>query len=122
MRNNKTVVRLPVIDNCDGCGACCMEMRTPPFYPSPEDARWAALPAEMQQAICHHALSPLSEVPDASPCLWFDDERNQCRHYDLRPDICREFERGSASCHMWRHNTFVSLLTPEQWCAVQRDL
>jgi len=36
------------------------------------------------------------------PCLWFDAEMRRCRHYEHRPDICREFEIGSKECLAWR--------------------
>ena len=36
------------------------------------------------------------------PCIWFDLQTRQCRHYEHRPRICRDFERGTPECHGWR--------------------
>jgi Fe-S-cluster containining protein len=34
--------------------------------------------------------------------LWFDEDTRQCKHYDLRPWMCRDFEMGSYPCQRWR--------------------
>lgn len=91
-------MNLPIIDTCDNCGACCMEMRSPPFL-GDADPEFAALPGEMRVEIVKHALG---DAPYESPCLWLDLKTRKCMHYDLRPDICREFERGEEACWMWR--------------------
>lgn len=33
-----------------------------------------------------------------SPCLWYDPEFARCRHYDMRPRLCRAFALGSEDC------------------------
>lgn len=88
---------LPIL-NCDNCGACCMEMRSPPFI-GDMDPEFMALPGEMRVAIVTHALG---DAPPESPCLWLDLETRRCKHYDLRPEICRDFEVGSDGCRRWR--------------------
>jgi Fe-S-cluster containining protein len=37
-----------------------------------------------------------------APCFWLDQQTNRCKHYDLRPRVCREFERGGPECLAWR--------------------
>jgi len=50
-------------------------------------------------------LATLKESDVGHPCLWLDLETRECRHYEQRPQICREFERGSATCGLlrWRY-------------------
>lgn len=33
-----------------------------------------------------------------NPCSWLDQETKQCKHYDQRPNICRDFVVGSNNC------------------------
>lgn len=89
---------LPIISCTDPpCGACCMHMRSPPFNLQEMDEK--GVPQQLRNQIREHVFGP---APDESPCLWLDLETRQCRHYDLRPDVCRDFERGSESCLMFR--------------------
>jgi uncharacterized protein len=105
--------QLPII-SCDGCGACCLEQSTPPGYlvlaaglewPEPEDVqRFAELPADAKASLVHYQQQVASgEACDAErPCIWLDTETMRCRHYEQRPQICRDFERGSGACLAWR--------------------
>ena len=93
---------LPVINDCQGCGACCLEQQSPPGYlaimqlgceswTDDEDVeRFKSLPAE--------ALRELSDYRDElllgaerrdDVCIWFDKQSRRCRHYEHRPNICR---------------------------------
>lgn len=38
---------------------------------------------------------------DSAPCLWLTDD-GRCRHYDWRPDVCREFRPGVRDCNAMR--------------------
>ena len=46
--------------------------------------------------------------PNNGVCLWFDEEKRQCKHYDLRPMTCREFEINSDGCREWREHYGVN--------------
>lgn len=101
--------------SCSGCGACCREMVTPPMYVAllinpawlgddedsqrvrelPDDLRHELLDDFERRRICDHAGRRYV-------CLWFDEATKGCKHYELRPSICREFEMGSEECHGWR--------------------
>lgn len=39
---------------------------------------------------------------DQIPCGWFDMETRTCRHYESRPSICRNFDRGNEACRDMR--------------------
>jgi Fe-S-cluster containining protein len=99
-------VPLPVIESCDGCGACCRVVTLPPFRrifdQEGEDAwerlRWDRpdLKAEFLEA--ERFRKAAGEPSFGSPCLWLDLETNRCRHYDLRPRACRDFALGGEDC------------------------
>jgi len=88
---------------CDKCGACC---RTFPIYASAADAgREPAIKSqglrlkEWQETEEHvYQLHPL---PFLERCAFLDD-RNLCRIYGTRPDVCRRFEAGSNQCQQAR--------------------
>lgn len=94
---------------CDNCGLCCMHMRTPPFL-GDTDPRWKALPEELRQQIDNWLMSEpspryrymVNNDGDINPCIWLDLLTGQCKHYELRPDVCRDFEVGCKSCRMLR--------------------
>ena len=93
-----TILDLPVI-NCDNCGACCRHMSTPPFICLPHDEEWLSLPAALRNEIIEWAQQVRDVgLPEDWPCLWLDLKTMKCRHYEHRPDICRDFELGSPEC------------------------
>jgi Fe-S-cluster containining protein len=106
---------LPVIESCDGCGACCQVVTSPPFYrvfdECGEDA-WERLRRERPDLLA--ALLADSKARRASggpsfgtPCLWFDVATGRCRHYELRPQACRAFEMGGVDCRDARRRAGV---------------
>jgi Fe-S-cluster containining protein len=97
---------LPVIESCDGCGACCLVVTLPPFYrvfdEAGEDA-WERLkrdrPDLLAEFLDGHRSRRASGHPDyGSPCLWYDPASARCRHYEYRPRACREFAVGGQEC------------------------
>lgn len=86
---------LPLLESCDGCGACCRHLIVPPFQNRDEWDRLHVPPELIDEFL------PLWEVRfylAEQPCLWYDPETDRCRHYELRPQACREFEINSPSC------------------------
>jgi hypothetical protein len=76
---------------CCRCGACCRRQPCPPFgLGYPELADHPDLLAE----ITAYIDSP--EFDDDAPCLWLTP--TGCKHYDLRPAICRDFEAQGECC------------------------
>lgn len=90
---------LPIIESCEGCGACCRQTPVPPF----EDAE------EIQREVPEEYLIPVQERiqsgehMEVAACVWFDAERGLCRHYEFRPEACRRFEVSSFECHAARN-------------------
>lgn len=97
------------ITNCNNCGACCFEQGSPPGYSTvilnPENwpqwtgdhARVAALPDDARASL----LDGMGEDPNG-PCCWLDQATMRCRWYEHRPQICRDVDRGSEGCRVWR--------------------
>ena len=123
---------LPVV-SCDGCGACCMHIGTPPaMFPlfanlgekDPETCRrmggdddfdiWEAMPESLRQELADYYRAVLIDknIPSRSgkgmPCLWFDEETRRCRHYEHRPSTCRDFEVGGVDCLGHRKRVGIS--------------
>ena len=107
-----------MIDHCQGCGQCCMHMRTPPHcvpvkdgafvHPSEvfanetrddDDFDFALLMAAPQEAR-DLAMQKMfdDDAPENDPCAWFDEETKRCRFYRFRPLVCRDFAVGSEPC------------------------
>lgn len=94
---------LPVL-SCEGCGVCCEEAGLPPGYIMPELI--AFLPEELREELAFHlaeeAATGLTRNQRGLPCIWHDPATGRCRHYDLRPDVCRDAPIGGDSCLFWR--------------------
>jgi hypothetical protein len=61
----------------------------------------AGLPPELEaQLLAYWRAYAEGLLPDCKgdvPCIWLQPD-GTCRHYDLRPAICREFEVGGEDC------------------------
>jgi Fe-S-cluster containining protein len=106
-------LRLPLWDDppttCDGCGLCCEGIGSPvllyqslPDSAGPHPHRPEGLPEDLIEEIDQHFLGLARGQEPGDACLWYDTERKQCRHYEWRPRICRDFELGGEACRMLR--------------------
>jgi uncharacterized protein len=109
---------LEVPTSCDGCGACCLTMTSPPGYaalfPPPGVAAYLADESdlarlqEMPEVVVAELRTYYEQRRAASdksegPCIWLDMETRRCKHYEHRPDVCREaVELGDGYCFEWR--------------------
>jgi Fe-S-cluster containining protein len=55
---------------------------------------------EIEQAMAR--WEPAIVAGLAVPCCWYDPASRRCRHYDLRPEACQEFEPGEEDCLRFR--------------------
>jgi Fe-S-cluster containining protein len=99
---------LPIVENCNGCGLCCLHMSVPPFGPNETDR----LPKSVYDdfaAVCNtHDSAVIVHGVNKSPCGWLDLVTRKCRHYDHRPEVCRDFDLGGHSCVAYlRANNFT---------------
>lgn len=106
---------LPVINNCDGCGACCTGQAALPIHLVGEGAARlnsvSPLPPELieeLQAIIKVYKADDSWPDDGSPCIWYDADTKRCKHYNHRPTLCRDAVKvGDDACRRWRRSTGV---------------
>lgn len=108
---------LPVL-NCDGCGACCAEQAGLPasWYVAPSGPMGgtasgkrvpAALLAELRATVAGWLAHGFPR--DGTPCIWYDAGAKRCRHYEYRPDLCRDGVRvGDEACREWRRRKGVT--------------
>lgn len=80
--------------DCNGCGLCCMNQPCPPFCGDGDPSR-AECPPELLAEIEAYIFS--SRYNESHPCFWLDGY-GRCRHYEHRPEICRDYEVGGESC------------------------
>jgi uncharacterized protein len=113
---------LPVISDlsCEGCGYCCTYVGVPPgygrfYFGEPTDTDWASTDGVRWQAMPDDVMAELTTYRDdvidgrvedrsieVTPCLWYDPSARQCRHYEWRPQICRDFQAGGPTCRAIR--------------------
>jgi Fe-S-cluster containining protein len=95
---------LPLL-NCDGCCACCTNVGHPHFYRfatgEKADQHWANLPQHLREEVNQY-VDGLESDDLGQPCIWLDRETNQCKHYEHRPQMCRDFEMNSFHCRRLR--------------------
>ena len=81
---------------CDNCGICCLAFSLPPF-----DANELVKASdELLQKVDAYARS--ARYRNSHPCLWLDLDSGKCKHYEVRPVLCRWFEPGSLACNKLR--------------------
>ena len=85
---------LPVINNCDGCGACCLDVSLPPF--TVEELEQLPNEVQVELALYRSAGRERNMI-----CVWLDAGK-KCSRYDIRPKACQEYERGSGECRVVR--------------------
>ncbi|MGI9472127.1 MAG: YkgJ family cysteine cluster protein [Rubripirellula sp.] len=99
---------LPTVEDCEGCGACCLHMGYPSYLTGsahqPPEPHWVSLPDSLR-----HELEQYAEAYQApgegeldGPCVWFDLDTRRCKHHEHRPQVCRDFRIGSQDCLGWR--------------------
>ena len=95
---------LPIL-NCDDCGACCMSIGHPHFWRAATgenaDPHWAGLPDNLKTEINQY-IDGLEDHDMGQPCIWLDLDTKSCRHYEHRPQMCRDFEVNSFHCRRIR--------------------
>lgn len=161
IKNGKIVRReTRPVTNCDGCGACCRHMGTPPGYASyfarrelikwelesPDHARYLAMPDDVKAELQAYydgviagtimdrtddfasnddvriaaeqgriELASISLRAAAQripiPCLWYDEQTKRCKHYEHRPETCRDevMVPGNEACMATRSHFRIPL-------------
>lgn len=113
---------LPVIESCEGCGACCLVVTFPPFRrvfdqggeEAWERLRWERPDLRAELLAADRARRASGGPSYGTPCLWFDAEARLCRHYDDRPLACRAFEVGGGDCRDARRRAGVGSMGAQE--------
>lgn len=100
------------VESCDACGgACCSMLITdgwPPFdYSISIDRHRLLVKMSIELA---KEVQKLEETPIRGPCQWLTAE-GRCKHYEHRPQKCRDFTVGNHNCLMARRVHKVRELT-----------
>jgi Fe-S-cluster containining protein len=90
-------MRLAIIESCDGCGACCMVIGAPPFLDEID-----LIPKDLQVLARAQKEAWVAAGEPEVPCPWLDLATRRCIHYEDRPNVCREYERGQEECLLAR--------------------
>ena len=92
-------------ESCDGCGLCCEKIGSPvllyasrPDIPGPNPFRPPGLPKKLIREIDDCFLWLRRGEEPQEQCLWFDQETRRWKHYEWRPQLCRDYELGGAGC------------------------
>ena len=92
--------KLPVVTSCEGCGLCCTTMGMPQFFGHLAlpgmDPIWETVPGDVKDELLEFIDEGGAEL--GVPCFWFDTKSKLCKHYEYRPQICRDFEMGNPHC------------------------
>ena len=98
-----------VPDSCEGCGLCCTGIGSPvllyvsqPHVAGPHPFRPAGLPEELIREIDEHFLGLRRGEEAQKQCLWYDADARRCRHYEWRPQVCRDYELAGVACLLRR--------------------
>jgi hypothetical protein len=101
---------LPEGNPCEGCDHCCryiaLQIDTPTTKADFENIRWYLL---------HRSVSVLVDWDGAwllqfdTPCEWLVD--GKCTHYELRPEICREYDPKECERYLPTQSAKVMLKT-----------
>ena len=97
--------------SCYSCGLCCEGIGSPVLeyatrYTGYVPPRPAGMTPELIEEIEFHFSGLCRGQEPLERCLWFDPVARGCRHYDLRPQICRDYELGGTSCLLSRKKWF----------------
>lgn len=105
-------MRIPirVVTNCDGCGACCTGQAALPvslINPRSGERPVSPLPDYLIRELTDYVHKFMAEgwPADNTPCIWYCDVTRQCKHYNHRPELCRDAVKpGDQSCLSWRRD------------------
>jgi Fe-S-cluster containining protein len=124
MRDSPGDVHFHVLtpQSCDGCGLCCLGIGSPVlWYASHYQTltghpfRPAGLPQQLIDEIDTAFDGLMRGQEPQEQCLWFNATTRKCRHYEWRPQVCKDYELGGTACLTARspHSDNVASLRDE---------
>jgi Fe-S-cluster containining protein len=95
--------------SCDGCGLCCEGIGSPvalfasrPGWEQNHPFRFPGMPDGLVQEVDDHFSGLFRGQEPQERCLWFDPATRKCRHYEWRPQVCRDYELAGETCLLRR--------------------
>ena len=78
------------VSECRGCGICCEAYTVVPVLPGDE----------VPEALLRHdpETGQWGMTHQNGACVAFDRQARTCTIYDIRPQVCREVQRGDCVC------------------------
>lgn len=96
------MVELEVL-SCEGCGGLCCRTRAardgePSFVSEPpyHENEIAGLPHTVQTELIAFGKVEYGNK-ESVRCLWLTEDF-KCREQDIKPKVCRDFDRGGSAC------------------------
>ncbi|MBS0262223.1 MAG: YkgJ family cysteine cluster protein [Planctomycetes bacterium] len=96
-------------ESCEGCGLCCEGIGSPVVllvsrseWETVHPFRFPGMPAELIQEIDDNFGGLFRGQEPQERCLWFDATNRRCRHYEWRPQVCRDYELAGRACLLRR--------------------
>ena len=118
--DNVMAERLPILapTSCDGCGCCCQGIGSPillyrpyPGLKGPHPFRPPGIPEVLIREIEDIFGGLMRGQEPQEQCLWYDAATRRCRHYEWRPQVCRDYELGGIGCLLAREERLDSAET-----------
>jgi len=93
------------LESCAECGLCCQGIGSPvlvyqsdPRLTGAHPLRPSGLPQSLIDEIDEHFQGLQRGQEPLDRCLWYDPAAKQCKHYQWRPQVCRDYELGGDAC------------------------
>ena len=67
----------------------------------PAEPAWRSLPRRLKREVLAYLKARGWRDDYGRPCIWLEAD-GTCRHYEHRPRVCRDFERGGEDCRRMR--------------------
>lgn len=123
------MLELPVIEDCGDCTACCLTHQWPPYVKTvilnpdlnnsgtrAEAAKWLrSLPDDLVNELAEDVIGEVinNEHSGRVGCLWLNED-GMCKHYEHRPEPCRNFEVGGDWCRASRRDLGIEKFPMEE--------
>lgn len=119
--------------HCEKCGDCCMHMGHPPFLAIGKERGgrtvdgWLIdfdhspeMPEKLIKQIRDYIVSLSRGGEDRGaaelPCFWLDLKTKRCKHYEFRPEVCRDYFCG------YSHEELMRRIMPQEPEKIVKDI
>lgn len=101
------------------CGVCCFGQAALPasWYVGLYPNLLGSLPVELQkELLLARDRIVAGEFNDEMPCIWLDMQTRRCKHYEHRPELCKNaVKAGDDHCRRDRKKFGIDPNTRRAW-------